>query len=166
MLVHVPLDDQGRATVREAIAQARLLRASTHRPPVTDNERLCARCSLAPVCLPEEARLAHDREWQPIRLFPKDDQRQVIHVLEPGTAVGRTGEQIKISRRGQPVETVPARQVGQVVLHSFSQISTQALHFVLTKASVYILFLEADAILVVLTIGRAVYNAASASMLL
>lgn len=129
VLVHVPLEDSGRAIVREAIQQARTLRQSTHRPPVTDNERLCARCSLAPVCLPEEARLAHDREWQPIRLFPEDDERQVIHVLEPGTSVGRTGEQIKIARRNQPVETVPARQVGQLVLHSFSQISTQALHF-------------------------------------
>lgn len=129
VLVHVPLDDAGRALVKEAIAQARSLRQSTYRPPVTENERLCARCSLAPVCLPEEARLAHDREWQPVRLFPEDDERQVLHVLEPGTSVGRSGDQIKITRRGQPVEKVPARQVGQVVLHSFSQISTQALHF-------------------------------------
>ncbi|KYC43863.1 CRISPR-associated protein Cas1 [Scytonema hofmannii PCC 7110] len=129
VLVRVPLDDSGRSAVREAIQQARTLRQSTHRPPVTDNERLCARCSLAPVCLPEEARLAHDREWQPIRLFPEDDDRQIIHILEPGTTVGRTGEQIKITRRGQAVETVPARHVGQLVLHSFSQISTQALHF-------------------------------------
>jgi len=129
VLVHVALDDAGRGAVREAVQEARSLRASAYRPPVTDNERLCARCSLAPVCLPEEARLAHDREWQPIRLFPKDDERQVIHVLEPGTCVGRTGEQLKITRRDQPVEKVPARQVGQVVLHSFSQISTQAMHF-------------------------------------
>jgi CRISPR-associated protein Cas1 len=125
----VPLDESGRQAVREAIAQARLLRASTLRPPVTDNERLCARCSLAPVCLPEEARLAHDREWQPIRLFPKDDQRQIVHVLEPGTRVGRTGEQIKIIDRNSAIETMPANQVGQLVLHSFSQISTQAIHF-------------------------------------
>lgn len=129
VLIHVPLDDEGRAAVREAVCQALRLRSSSHRPPVTDNERLCARCSLASVCLPEEARLAHNREWQPIRLFPKDDERQVIHVLEPGTAVGRTGEQLKLTRRGQPVETIPVRQVGQLVLHSFSQISTQALHF-------------------------------------
>lgn len=129
VLVHVPLDDEGRKAVREAVQQAKALRESLHRPPVTDNERLCARCSLAPVCLPEEARLAHNREWEPIRLFPEDDDRQIIHVLEPGTSVGRTGEQIKITRRNQPVETIPARQVGQIVLHSFSQISTQALHF-------------------------------------
>ncbi|MBD2598369.1 type I-MYXAN CRISPR-associated endonuclease Cas1 [Nostoc spongiaeforme FACHB-130] len=129
VIVHVPLDEAGRLKVKEAIQQARILRQSTYRPPVIDNERMCARCSLAPVCLPEEARLAHNREWQPIRLFPEDDERQVIHILEPGTSVGRTGEQIKISRRNQPVETVPARQIGQLVLHSFSQISTQALHF-------------------------------------
>lgn len=133
VLVHVPLDDQGRTLVRDAIQKARHLRNSTHRPPVCDNERLCTRCSLAPVCLPEEARLAHNREWQPMRLFPKDDERQVIHILEPGTAVGRTGEQLKITRRGQPVETVAVRQVGQVVMHSFSQISTQALHFCLAQ---------------------------------
>jgi CRISP-associated protein Cas1 len=128
VLVHIPLDDAGRTAVRDAIKQAKQLRQSTARPPVTDNERLCTRCSLAPVCLPEEARLAHEREWQPIRLFPEDDDRQIIHVLEPGTTVGKTGEQIKIVRRGQPVETHPIHQVGQLVLHSFSQISTQTLY--------------------------------------
>lgn len=133
VLVHVPLTDEGRAAVRDAIQQARDLRTSTHRPPVTDNERMCARCSLAPVCLPEEARLAHNREWQPMRLFPQDDERLVIHVLEPGTAVGRTGEQLKLTRRGQRPETIPVEQVGQLVFHSFSQISTQALHFCVSR---------------------------------
>ena len=129
VLVRVPLAELGREWVREQITAARLLRDASHRPPVTDNERLCTRCSLAPVCLPEEARLAHDRDWQPVRLFPEDDDRQVVHVLEPGTRVGRTGEQIKITRRDEAAEVMPARQVGQVVLHSFAQISTQALHF-------------------------------------
>jgi CRISPR-associated protein Cas1 len=129
VLIHVPFDDQGRETVKAAIKEANQLRSRTTRPPVTDNEKLCQRCSLAPVCLPEEARLAHNKEWEPIRLFPKDEEREVIHVLEPGTAVGRTGEQLKITRRGQSPEKIPVQQVGQLVLHSFSQISTQALHF-------------------------------------
>lgn len=137
VLVHVPLDDAGRELVKTAIEQARILRNSNYRPPVTDNERLCARCSLSPVCLPEEARLSHNKEWQPIQLFPEDDNRQIIHVLEPGTKIGRTGEQIKITPKitskitlcDRSIETIPARQVGQIVLHSFSQISTQALHF-------------------------------------
>ncbi|MCM1983967.1 type I-MYXAN CRISPR-associated endonuclease Cas4/Cas1 [Lyngbya confervoides] len=134
VLVRVPLEEAGRQWVKTAIAQAQQLRSSTARPPVTDNERLCTRCSLAPVCLPEEARLAHDRHWQPVRLFPADDDRQIVHILEPGTRVGRTGEQLKVLRREQDSEMIPARQVGQVVLHSFSQISTQALHFCADQA--------------------------------
>jgi CRISPR-associated protein Cas1 len=129
VLVHVPLDEAGRLAVQDAIQRARALRNATHRPPVTENERLCARCSLAPVCLPEEARLAHDREWQPIRLFPVDDEREVLHVLEPGSRVGRSGDQLKVCRKDQSVEKVAIRQVSQVVLHSYSQISTQALYF-------------------------------------
>jgi CRISP-associated protein Cas1 len=129
VLVHVPLDDAGRQAVQDAISQARELRTSNFRPPVTENERLCARCSLAPVCLPEEARLSHDREWQPIRLFPADDEREVLHILEPGTCVGRSGDQLKVSRKGQPAQKMAIRQVSQVVLHSYSQISTQALYF-------------------------------------
>ena len=129
VLIRVPFDDGGRSMVKEAIENARRLRASIHRPPVTENERLCTRCSLSPVCLPEEARLSHNKEQQPMRLFPKDDERQILHILEPGTRVGRTGEQLKITRRDRPLEKIAAQQVGQVVLHSFSQISTQALHF-------------------------------------
>lgn len=57
VLVHVPLDESGRQAVLDAVNLARQLRQSTQRPPVTSNERLCTRCSLAPVCLPEETRL-------------------------------------------------------------------------------------------------------------
>jgi CRISP-associated protein Cas1 len=137
VLIHVPVDDAGRKLVKVAIKRAVQLRRSPSRPPITDNERLCARCSLAPVCLPEEARLNHDslaerlrqRDWQPIRLFPEDDSRTILHILEPGTNVGKTGDRIKISRKNQPVETIPAGQIGQVVLHSYAQISTQAVYF-------------------------------------
>lgn len=129
VLVHVPLDDAGRAAVREAIQQARVLRQSPLRPPVTENERLCARCSLAPVCLPEEARLANDREWQPIRLFPEDDERQCVHILGPGARVGRSGSRLKITHKDQTEEFISSQQTAQVVLHGFSQISTQAIHF-------------------------------------
>src|SRR5947209_14064243 len=61
--VRVPIDEAARADLRAAVAEARRLRQSVERPPVADNERLCARCSLAPVCLPEEVR----RNRQPER---------------------------------------------------------------------------------------------------
>jgi CRISP-associated protein Cas1 len=127
LTVRVPLDDQGREEVREAVQMARWLRRSSERPAITENERLCVRCSLAPICLPEEARLAAEPEWEPIRLFPPDDERQVLHVLESGTRVGKAGEQLKLSYRDKRVEVMAVRQVSQLILHGFAQISTQAL---------------------------------------
>ncbi|MFN3360762.1 MAG: type I-MYXAN CRISPR-associated endonuclease Cas1 [Pseudanabaenaceae cyanobacterium] len=133
VLVKVPFDDSGREEVRQAIHRARELRKSLFRPPVTSNERLCLRCSLAPVCLPEEARLTHNREWQPVRLFPEDDNRRIIHILEPGTKVGKAGEQIKITQPEGLTELVPSQEVSQIVLHGFVQISTQAVHSLVDK---------------------------------
>jgi CRISPR-associated protein Cas1 len=56
----VEIDDAARRDLEAAVARARELRRSTQRPPVAENENLCPRCSLAPVCLPEEERLAQD----------------------------------------------------------------------------------------------------------
>jgi CRISPR-associated protein Cas1 len=129
VLVHVPLDDQGRQDVRGCIEKARQLRMSPDRPPVASNERLCARCSLAPVCLPEEARLAQGKTEHVVRLFPEDDERQVVHVTEAGTRIGKSGDQFKITKRDGKVVTLPSRQVSQLVVHSYAQLSTQAIYF-------------------------------------
>jgi CRISPR-associated protein Cas1 len=127
--VRVPIDAGLREEVRRALARAGALRQSVERPQVTDNERLCTRCSLAPVCLPEEARLGSDAEVRPLRLLPPHPDRQVVHVIEPGTHVGRAGHELVIRpREGEGAEVrVPIAEVGQVVLHGFAQISTQAL---------------------------------------
>lgn len=129
VLVHVPLDEQGRQDVANAVNRARQLRLSTERPPITSNERLCARCSLAPVCLPEETRLAQGDTERPVRLFPEDDERKIIHVTEAGTRIGKSGDQFKITKRSGATTVIPSRQVGQMVLHSYAQISTQAMYF-------------------------------------
>ena len=129
VLVHVPLDEAGRQAVAAAVSRARQLRQTTERPPIATNERLCARCSLAPVCLPEETRFAQGQTEQPVRLFPEDDERKVIHITEAGTRIGKSGDQFKITKRSGASTAIPSRQVGQMVLHSYAQISTQAMYF-------------------------------------
>ncbi|HEY8502967.1 MAG TPA: CRISPR-associated endonuclease Cas1, partial [Gemmataceae bacterium] len=125
--VRVPIDDAARADLRRAIDRARQLRSSVERPPVADNERLCARCSLAPVCLPEEVR--HDREPQrdPVRLFPPDRDGATLHVLSQGAHVGCSGDSLVVRPRDEPETRHPIRGVETVLLHGFAQISTQAL---------------------------------------
>lgn len=125
--VRVPIDDALRAEVLAAIARGRELRRSIDRPPVTSNERLCVRCSLAPVCLPEEARLGADPEYLPIRLLPQHPAGQTVHVLEHGATVGRSGEELKVRTRDGAETSLPSAEVGQIVLHGFAQITTQAL---------------------------------------
>ncbi|MGQ4810142.1 CRISPR-associated exonuclease Cas4/endonuclease Cas1 fusion [Candidatus Entotheonellaceae bacterium PAL068K] len=128
VMVRVPVDAQARADLQRAIDRARALQNSVERPPVTDNERLCIRCSFAPVCLPEEARLAQQPVRKTTRLFPTDDDRRVLHVLTQGAKVGRTGERLEVKTRGdESPQRYPVQEIGQVVLHGFSQITTQAL---------------------------------------
>lgn len=135
VMVRVAVDERARAELGRAIARARELQSSVERPPVTTNERLCVKCSLAPVCLPEEARLAealHAQpeaapEHQPLRLFPADDDRRTLHVLTQGARIGRKGDRLEVSAKDEEAQLHPVGEVGQVVLHGFAQITTQAL---------------------------------------
>jgi CRISPR-associated protein Cas1 len=151
--VRVEIDDDAWRLLAEAIGRARELQVSVLRPPVVANEKLCAKCSLAPVCLPEEARLGERaggrqgdggmsgkvavaenksaiRSPQPaIRLFPSDDDRQSLHVVAQGARVGRKGDRLEITQPDELPELYPVNEIGQVVLHGFAQITTQALGF-------------------------------------
>lgn len=132
--VRVPVDDKALEELKAAVSRARELSQSVQRPPVTANEKLCAKCSLSPVCLPEEERLLHapgsDDEKQPtIRLFPEDDERRIIHVTEEGSRVSKSGEQIVVTPRDEEPRKFPGRDVAAIVLHGGVQISSQAVHY-------------------------------------
>lgn len=135
--VRVSVDDAARERLRRAVARARELSRSLERPPVTDNENLCAKCSLAPVCLPEESRLAAAVDNannaalipRPRRLFPKDDARRVLHVVDHGARVRRAGLQLVVRSPDGKEKKFPGMDVGAVVLHGSAQITSQAIHF-------------------------------------
>jgi CRISPR-associated protein Cas1 len=136
--VRVTVDDAARDRLRAAIARARELSHSLQRPPVTDNENLCAKCSLAPVCLPEESRLAaavegtHDDGGavaKPRRLFPKHDARRTLHVVDRDAVVKRSGLQFVIRTAGGEERRYPGMDVGAVILHGSAQITSQAVQF-------------------------------------
>ena len=126
--VRVPVDEAAREEVQRAVARARELGQSVERPPVTENDRLCLRCSLAPVCLPEEERLARDEDWEPVRLFPQDRERQTIHVTTHGARIGKSGETLTVTDTAGHKQVFPVREVGEIVIHGYAQISTQAIH--------------------------------------
>lgn len=126
--VRVPLDGPARQAVVEAIRRARELRSRGVRPSVVEKEGRCLRCSLAPVCLPEEERLAKDETWEPVRLFPPDVEGTTVHVVGYRSRVGKSGETLRIEGEEGPPRTVPVNDVHALVLHGNVQITTQALH--------------------------------------
>lgn len=138
--VRVPLDEKAREDFAAHLERAKELQKSIERPPVASNERLCVKCSLAPICLPEEARLAErlseqaarkeelPAENKALQLFPAIDDRQILHVLTNGAKVGRKGDRLEVwSPETEEKQVFPVQEIGQVVIHGFAQITTQAL---------------------------------------
>ena len=129
--VRLPIRYADRLEVQDAVFRARLIAAQPTRPPITSHERKCIRCSLAPVCLPEEARFARahgtDAEPTPVRLYPADQEQRSLHVLTHGARVGRSGDALHISELETPSVRVGPREISDLVLHGHAQITTQAL---------------------------------------
>jgi CRISPR-associated protein Cas1 len=138
--VRVPIDEKARTDFERHLERAKELQTSIERPPVASNERLCVKCSLAPVCLPEEARLAErlseraaeadelSAENKALQLFPAIDDRQILHILTNGAKVGRKGDRLEVwSPETEEKQAYPVQEIGQVVIHGFAQITTQAL---------------------------------------
>ena len=129
----VDVDESARRDLAAAIERARELRRSTERPPVAANERLCPRCSLAPICLPEEERLiSHasvaSQEVQEVpRLFPSRREEQTLHIVSPRAYLGRSGTALLLTNEEEK-QKIPIEQLDSVVIHGFGQVSTQAIH--------------------------------------
>lgn len=125
--VRVPIDAAARAELQQALDTARRLRNSVERPPIATNERLCQRCSLAPVCLPEEVRHSADPRHETVRMFPAEREGTTLHVVSQGAHVGRSGDSFVVRPRDGPETKHAMHAVDAVVLHGFAQVTTQAL---------------------------------------
>lgn len=136
----VDVDETARRDLSAAIERARQLRRSTERPPVTENERLCPRCSLAPICLPEEERCTYraanvppkESDVSPKRdgiptLFPSRGEEQTLHVVSPRAHLGRSGAALLLTHEEEK-QKIPIEQLDSIVVHGFAQVSTQAIH--------------------------------------
>jgi CRISP-associated protein Cas1 len=145
----IMIDEAALQDLHHAIERARQLQQTTDRPPVATNENLCIRCSLAPVCLPEEERLAPSTPdstvepeqpeqdvLEPVtktpRLFPAKRQKQTLHVCATKSRIGRSGETLVLTfedeNRVENKQSVPIEDIDSVVIHGYGQITTQAIH--------------------------------------
>lgn len=140
--VRLPITPELEAWILEQLTEARRVSAGPIPPPL-DHSAKCARCSLAPVCLPDETRmlaqagpqsevgqpvLPADRPvGSPRRLIAARDDTRPLYLNTPGYRVGCRDEVLTVKDREKLVDEVRARDVSHVALFGNVQISTQAI---------------------------------------
>jgi len=128
------------------ITRAREVTKGEIPPPLVDSPK-CVRCSLAPVCLPDETRmLAKQVEPEtegmdetslgskpgsgaslPRRLMATRDDERALYLNTQGYRVGCKDEVLQVREKDRLVEEVRLRDVSHVALFGSIQITTQAI---------------------------------------
>jgi CRISPR-associated exonuclease Cas4/CRISPR-associated protein Cas1 len=124
--VRVVVDDALVALANEAAAGLRLSAASRRSPPPLDASPKCARCSLLPICLPDEVNLFRTGA-APRTPPPTADMALPLYVQSPGARIGKRGEELTINAEGEPERTVPIDDVSDLIVVGPVSLSTQAL---------------------------------------
>jgi CRISPR-associated endonuclease Cas1 len=84
-------------------------------PPLVDSPK-CIRCSLAPICLPDENRFLRDQGDPPRLLLPAADHTFPLYVQQPGATVRKDGERLVVYDREEKLGEMRTREVSQLVL--------------------------------------------------
>jgi CRISPR-associated protein Cas1 len=103
--------------------------------PLVDSNK-CIRCSLNALCLPDEINMLAGKIGEPRRIIPGRDDAGVLYVLTQGVTVAKSGEALVIENKGEKVDEVPLKDIAHVVLAGHVQISTEALHLLLSSQRV------------------------------
>ncbi len=125
--VRVPLDEDLIALAISAASDLRLAAAARRIPPPLDNSPKCTRCSLLPICLPDEVNNLH-RGSAPRTPPPSADAALPLYVQQPGARIGKKGEELVISQEGEPDRSLPIDDVSELVIAGPVSVSTPVIN--------------------------------------
>ncbi len=126
--LEVPVDEQLRQDALDTLAAAKACAAGSRPLPLV-NDPKCPRCSLQPICLPDEIQQQRtDGEVSPRKLWPPRDDGIHLVAQKRGTHVGVRGSMMRLSDdNGAALQNVPLANVESLSLLGSVQISTQAM---------------------------------------
>lgn len=130
--VSLSVDQQLREEALAVLNAARTC-AEGPRPLPLVNDPRCPRCSLLPLCLPDEINLGRaavkGEEATPRKLWPPRDEGIQLVVLQQGARVGISGQTLEVvGRKGVTERQIPLAGLESMALLGPVQVSTQALH--------------------------------------
>ena len=148
--VRLPVTPDLERWVLEKIVEARRVATETIPPPLVSSPK-CVRCSLAPVCLPDETRMlaqptveglglrveetavsqpsadSRPRLQQPRRLIAARDDERALYLSTPGLRVGRKDETLVVKEENKVLDEVRINDLTHVALFGNIQLTTQAI---------------------------------------
>lgn len=143
--LRIPVDE---ALKSEALAvlEAAKACANDSRPLPLVNDPRCVRCSLQPICLPDEVNhqraIVETEESTPRKMWPPRDDGIHVVAQRQGVRIGISGMAMKVKDRdGKTVQDIPLASVESLSLLGAIQVSTQALH-VLADRGIPVAFLS------------------------
>jgi len=132
--VAVEFDETLIARTRELVRGLRAMAASGQMPPPLVDSPKCVRCSLAPLCLPDETnalRAATDGappdDERVRRLMPARDDAQPFYVQEQGARIGKSGETLEAWLKDKKLGEARLFETSHVAIFGNVQVTTQAL---------------------------------------
>lgn len=143
--VRLPITPELENWILQNIADAKRVIAGPIPAPLVHSPK-CVRCSLAPVCLPDETRMLAQTTVKvdvsvdgktsdspqpngeaPRRLIAARDDTRPLYLNTPGYRVGCKDEVLVVKEKDRVIEEVRMRDVSHVALFGNIQISTQAI---------------------------------------
>src|ERR1039458_5800966 len=143
--VRLPITPELENWILQNIAEAKRIVTGPIPAPLVHSPK-CVRCSLAPVCLPDETRMLAQTTVKidvsveekttdsprptgeaPRRLIAARDDNRALYLNTPGYRVGCKDEVLVVKERDRVIEEVRMRDVSHVALFGNIQISTQAI---------------------------------------
>ena len=119
--VEVPFDDELIALTRTKLLELRAAAAADALPPPLIDSPKCVRCSLAPICLPDETRFLRDPAQPPRLLIPAADHTFPLYVQQPGAQVRKNGDVLEVWANDEKLGEMRTREVSQLVLMGRTQ---------------------------------------------
>jgi CRISPR-associated exonuclease Cas4/CRISPR-associated protein Cas1 len=130
--VRVPLTDDLVAEALGAASALRLSVAAGRIPPPLDHSPKCPRCSLLPVCLPDEVTWFR-RGATPRTPPPAARPSLPLYVQTPGARVGKKDFTLSVQVEGEPDRAIPLDEISELILAGPVSLTTPAVHELLRR---------------------------------
>jgi len=125
--VLIPFDEELLATTHAAIAGIKCMARTDEMPePLSDSPK-CPRCSLAPICMPDELNWLKQQSGPVRPLAVAQSESMPLYVQEHGASLRKSGETLEIWVERELKASVRLVEISQVALFGSAHISTPLL---------------------------------------